>query len=49
MHKQIDEIFFDFLISAFGLVDLNSRFYRETILFIERQYVNKQSQDFRYY
>ena len=41
-----------FLISCiivFELVALNTYFHRERILVIGNQYVNKQSQDFRYY
>ena len=49
MHKKIQKIFFGFEITAFELVALNTRFYWERILFIGYQYVNKQSQDFRYY
>ena len=36
-------------IIAFELVSLKTRFYRERILVIGSQYVNEQSQDFRYY
>ena len=49
MQRKIDQIFFDFEIIAFELIALNIRFYSERILFIGCQYVNKQSQDFRYY
>ena len=49
MEKRIQEIFFDFEIIAFELVPLDTRFYWERILVIGCQYVNKQSQDFRYY
>ena len=34
---------------SFGLFLLNTHFYRDRILAIGSQYVNKQSQDFRYY
>ena len=49
MQKKIQKIFFDFEIIAFELVPLDTRFYWERILVIGCQYVNKQSQDFRYY
>ena len=49
MQKKIQKIFFDFEIIAFELVALNTRFDRERIPVIGCQYVNKQSQDFRYY
>ena len=47
--KKIKQKFFDFKISAFELVALDTLFYWERILVIVRQYVNKQSQIFRYY
>ena len=49
MQKKFQKIFFDLKIIAFDLAALNTRFYSEKILFIGCQYVNKQSQDFRYY
>ena len=49
MQQEIDKIFFDFEIIAFEFVVLNNCFYWERILVISCQYVNKQSQDFRYY
>ena len=49
MEKKIKKIFFDMQIIPFELIPLNSRFYWESTIFIRRQYVNKQSQDFRYY
>ena len=49
MQKKIPKIFFDSEIIAFELIPLNTRFYLETIHFIGCQYVNKQSQDFRYH
>ena len=49
MKKKIQKIFFDFSIIAFELVLLNTSFYWESTLVIGFQYVNKQSQDFRYY
>ena len=49
MEKKIEKIFFDFEKIAFEMVALNTRFYWERILVIECQYVNKMSQDFRYY
>ena len=47
--KEIEKLFFDFEIIAFELVPLDTRFYWERILVIWCQYVNRQSQDFRYY
>ena len=47
--EKIEKIYVDFEIVAFELVPLNSRFYWERILVIGCQYVNKQSQNFRYY
>ena len=49
MHKKIQKIFFDFEIIEFQLVALETRFYWERIFVIGCQYVNKQSQDVRYY
>ena len=49
MQKKYEQKFFDVEIIAFELVALNSRFYRERILVIGCEYVNKKSQDFRYY
>ena len=49
MVKKIHKIFFDFEIIPFELVELNTCFYRERILVIWFQYVNKECQDFRYY
>ena len=49
MQKKIKKIFLDLEIIAFELVALNTRFYWERMPFIGYQYVNKQSQDFRYY
>ena len=49
MSKNIQKIFLDFEIKAFEFLALNIRFYSERILVIRCQYVNKQSQDFRYY
>ena len=48
MKKNIEKTIFDFLVIAFDLVALNTRFYWERTLVIEYQYVNKQSQDFTY-
>ena len=45
--KIIEKIVLRFI--AFEFVALDTRFYLEKILVIECQYVNKQSQDFRYY
>ena len=49
MQKKFLKIFFDFEMIAFELVALNTRFYWERILVIGCQYVNKQSEDFKYY
>ena len=49
MQQKSQKIFFDFAVIAFELVALETRFYWERILVIGYQYVNKQSQDFRYY
>ena len=49
MQEKFDQTFFDFEMIAFELVVLNTRFYWERILVIGCQYVNKQSQGFRYY
>ena len=47
--KKIEKIFSILEISAFELVAWKTYFYRERIVVIGSQYVNKQSQDFRYY
>ena len=47
--EKIEKIFFDFELFPFELVALDTLFYWETIHFTGCQYVNKQSQDFRYY
>ena len=49
MKKKVEKIFLDFEIIAFELVQLKTRFYWEKIVVIGCQYVNKQSQDFRYF
>ena len=49
MQTKNQQIYFDLEIIAFDLVTLDTRFYWEKILVIGDQYVNKQSQDFRYY
>ena len=49
MQKKIEQTDFGLEIIAFEFVVLNTRFYWERILVIGCQYVNKQSQDFRYY
>ena len=48
MVKTILKIFSEFEIIAFELVSLNTRIYWERRLVMGCQYVNKQSQDFRY-
>ena len=47
--KKFEKVFFDFEIIAFELGPLDTRFYCERILVIGCKYVNKQSQDFKYY
>ena len=47
--KKIDKIFQVLEKAAFELISSNTHFYWEKLLFIGSQYVNKQSQDFRYY
>ena len=49
MQKKIQKVFFDSEIIAFELIAWNTRFYWENIHFIGCEYVNKMSQDFRYY
>ena len=49
MQKKIMKRFFDFEIIVFDMVTLGTRFYRERILFVVCQYVNKQAEDFRSY
>ena len=49
IQKKIEKVFFDFEIIAFELVPLNTRIYWERILVFGCEYVNKQSQDFRYF
>ena len=49
MQQKTEKIFFEFEINAFELVSLDSSFYWERICVIGCQYVNKESQNFRYY
>ena len=49
MEEKILKIFLYFEVILFELVLLETRFYWERILVIGCQYINKQSQDFRYY
>ena len=49
MQEKIQKFFFDFDINAFELFALDTRSYWQTIVFIGSQYVNKQSQDFKFY
>ena len=49
MQQKTQLIFFDYEIITFELVALDTRFYWEIIHVIGCQYVNKMSQDFRYY
>ena len=48
MQQEIVEIYAVLEIILLELVALNTHFYEERILAIRSQYVNKQSQDFRY-
>ena len=48
MQKKIEEICSVSEITPFELVALNTHFYRQSILIIQSQYVNKQSKDLRY-
>ena len=49
MEKKIEKMFWILEKIAFQLISLNNQFYRDKILVIGSQYVNKQSQYFRYY
>ena len=49
MQKKIEKILFDFEVIALELVSINTGVYWERILVIGCQYLNKISQDFRYY
>ena len=49
MQQKAEQLFFKSDLIAFELVALDTRFYWERILVIGCQYVNKESQDFRYY
>ena len=49
MQQKAEKIFFKFEIIAFELAALNTHFYWERIFVIGCQYVNKQSQNYRYY
>ena len=49
MQKKIEKMFLELDIIALELVPLDTRFYWQRILVIGCEYVNKQSQDFRYY
>ena len=49
MQKNIKKIFSVLEIISFELVALRTHFYKERIILIRSQYINKQSQDFRYY
>ena len=49
MQQEIEIFFFNFYIIPFEFVALNSRFYWEKIVVNGCQYVNKQSQAFRYF
>ena len=49
MENKIEKMFRVLEETAFELISLNTLSYRERIFVIECQYVNKQSQDFRYY
>ena len=47
--KKFQKNFFDLEIIAFELVALNTSFYWERMFVSGCEYINKQSQDFRYY
>ena len=49
MQQKAEQLFFKSDLIAFELVALDTRFYWERILVIGCQYVNKESQDYRYY
>ena len=49
MQTESEKVFLVLEIIAFELVTISTNFYRERTLVIGRQYVNKESQDFRYY
>ena len=49
MQKNIKKIFSVLEIISFELVALRTHFYKERIILIGSQYINNQSQDFRYY
>ena len=49
IQPKIKQMIFDFEITAFELVALDTRFYWERILVLGCQYTKKQSQRFRYY
>ena len=49
MQKNIKKIFSVLEIISFELVALRTHIYKERIILIRSQYINKQSQDFRYY
>ena len=49
MQKKIRKAFWVLEITAAEMIALNINFYRERIFVTVSQYVNKQSQDFRYY
>ena len=49
MQKNVKKVFSIFDIISFELVALSTHFYEERIIVIGSQYINKQSQDFRYY
>ena len=49
MEKEVEIIFLDFGTIAFEFVASNTGFYWERILVIGRQYVNKVSQDLRFF
>ena len=49
MQRKIENFFFGSEKIAFELVALNTSFYWDRIIVIGSQYVNKQSEDFRYF
>ena len=49
IQKKNQKIFWVLKKIPFDLISWNTHFYRERIIPIMSQYVNKQSEDFRYY
>ena len=49
MERKIGKIFWSFKKNGFELISLNTQFYRDRIVVIGIQYVNKQAEDFTYH